>query len=179
MEVFLKKIAEQYDGTLQVNESTWYNGHAYMPLFIYTLEFNEDNLKVKFKYEFRKSEFENSTSIDGGTFGDRHIFEFTANNSEKEFPSFIVEDVNIFKRIFLKNKLPFHIKCKSKEFSNMLLNNHNLKEMMSFVSIDSEFSPNIYGKTDEDIYNLKILFLTKKVQYNLLEHSFKFLKMFK
>jgi hypothetical protein len=179
MEIFLKKMAEQYDGTFQVDESTWYNGHGYMPLFIYTLEFNENNLKVKFEYEFRKSEFKNATAIDGGTFGDRHIFEFTATNSEKGFPNFIVEEVSFFKRIFLKNKLPFHIKCESKEFINSILNNHNLKEMMRFMSIDPEFSPTIYGKTDKNIYNLKILFLTKKVQYDLLEHSFQFLTIFK
>ena len=97
---------------------------------------------------------------------------------KKRWPGFEVQEIGYFKRILSKSALLFGIKCKSQKFGNSLRENNNLKEIMSFLNIDSEFSPNIFGKTGKDNYNLKILFLTQEIHYNLLDYCFQFLATF-
>lgn len=178
MEEFLKRISDQYNGTINITESTWFNGHAYMPLYNYNLCFNVNGLNIQFRYEFRQSEFSKSKSVDGGTFGDRHILEFTATNNEKQCPGFEIRQTGIFKRFLSKRKALFNVTSKSQNLSDTLLNNPDLNKIMSFLNIDSEFSPNIYGKPEKNIYRLKIAFHLKQIHYDLLENCFQFLIKF-
>lgn len=178
MEEFLKKISDQYNGIINITESTWYNGHAYMPLYVYSLQFNANDLNIQFRYELRQSEFNKSKSVDGGAFGDRHIFEFNATNNKKEWPGFEVNETGIFKRIASKRKALFNITSKSQNLCKTLLNNSDLNQIMSFINIDSEFSPNISGKAKEDVYRLKIVFHLQQMHYDLLKHCFQFLIKF-
>ncbi len=178
MEIFFKKISEQYGDTLNIDESTWYNGHAYMPLLTYTLEFNENNLKVNFKYEFRKSEFKSSTSIDGGTFGDRHIFEVTAFYKNISYDKFsVVETYNIF-QLFSKNKTRYKLKSKEDKIINNESINRSLDQIYQYVDIDPEFSPNIYGKPLDNDYEIIITFNTKIPHIKLVEEILAFLLSF-
>ncbi|MEE1900190.1 hypothetical protein V1389_17730 [Flavobacterium rakeshii] len=178
MEEFLKKISDRHNGTINITESKWYNGHTYMPLYVYSLLFNANDLNIQFRYEFRQSEFSKLKSIDGGAFGDRHIFEFTTTSNKKECPGFKVNEIGIFKRFISKRKSLFTITSKSQSLCKTLLKNPDLNQIMSFVNIDSEFSPNISGKTKEDVYTLKIAFHLKQIHYDLLENCFQFLIKF-
>jgi len=60
----------KYADNLKINESSWYNGNAYMPLYRYNLTIgNKDTNEFNFQlyYEYRSSEYIKSSVITGRT----------------------------------------------------------------------------------------------------------------
>lgn len=178
MEVFFREISHRYDGDLNIKETTWYNGHAYLPLRIYDLSFTVKEILIKIHYEFRQSEFSESTNIDGGAFGDRHIFEIKGIYNNIIYGKFNIVETNPILNIFSSKKDKYRVKNKG---SQLILNEKakaNLDEIYEYLNVDPEFSPSIQGKPIDDNFEIKFLFNLKRPYIELIQYILDFLLVF-
>lgn len=159
-----ENIAKSENAELQMTESTWFNGHAYFPLFIYNLEYDFLSAKVQIQYEFRQSEFSKSSVIDGGAFVDRHLYDIKCSiKSSKTYPNFRIVERGMLAQLFRrKSEILYDVKCKSETLQSVLKQNKNLQEIFKVVENSSEFSPWIEAKMKNGNYQLNIMFNTQQ-----------------
>lgn len=178
MESFFKDISKKYGGDLNIRQTTWYNGHAYLPLKIYDLTFKINEKSIKIHYEFRQSEFSQSTNIDGGAFGDRHIFEINGIYNNIIYSKFNVVETNPILNIFSSKKDKYRIKSKGTQLVLSEKAKVNLDNIYDYLTIDSEFSPSVQGKPINDNFEIKFLFNLKRPHVELIQYIIDFLLFF-
>jgi hypothetical protein len=164
MEEIFEKLKENENAKFQKNEKKWFNGHAYLPLFNYHLNYKYLTGDVKIHYEFRQSEFSKPSMIDGGAFGDRHNCQVNCVISvEKEFPMFKISERGILAKLFRKTPAFFYfIKCNETKLTKMLKRNQYLNEIFQIVENSPEFSPLIESKMNNGNYELNIIYNTQQ-----------------
>ncbi len=163
MERFFENLTDCPSAEFQKVESKWYNGHGYFPLLNYNLNYQYLSGKVEIHYEFRQSEFSKSSAIDGGSFGDRHLYEIKCEIiTSNKCPNFSVKEIGVLEKLLSANsQIQYKIKCENKELKRILEENINLKQIYNMVDNSSEFSPQIEAKSKEGYYVLEVMYNTK------------------
>lgn len=176
MHDFFERLSELYRGDLKIIQSKWYNGHAYLPLTTYSLGLSyETKNSIQIKYEYRQSEFGISTTVDGGAFADRHIFDITAKYHNKAYPKFEIVELSWFHKLLKPKGKHFYVKCRDSNFRNKLLNSYELGLLYERGSTDAEFSPYLKGKPKEKDFYIEFRFSTKKADSSIIELIIQFL----
>lgn len=161
----MESIAAKYNGELKMYSSTWFNGHAYMPFHIYDLSISNEEWGITIKYEYRGSEFASTSMMDGGAFGDRHLFTIVGTNRIKRYSDFETLEVGFFEKFIRikRNSKFFNVKSKDAELVRLLNENIDLIRIFEVSGIDPEFSPYIVGKQVATHYELTIRFNIRKM----------------
>lgn len=168
MEDLFKEIAEKYNGSFTINEDSWYNGHGYLPLYVYDVSFSYKGWDFKIRHEFRSSEFSKPSAVDFGAFGDRHMFRVSATTTNSAFSGFEVTSLSILYKWITKNNKGFKVKTKDKKLKQQLENMPELKTIYEFTEIDGEFTPEFYGVNKKGTYTLTMRYATQQEQVGLL-----------
>ena len=178
MDKFFEKLRQKENAEFQKSEKKWWNGHAYLPLYNYYLNYHHLNSEVKIHYEFRQSEFSKPSIIDGGAFGDRHICDVKCIiEVKKNYPSFGISELGLFAKLFNKqNEKYYKVNCNENKMRKMLEQNKNLNEIFLIVKNSPEFSPLIEGKMNDSYYELTVLYNTQQKDSNALNSINEFCK---
>ena len=163
MKKFLKNLTDSTTAEFQEAESKWYNGQGYFPLFNYHLNYQFLSGKVDIHYEFRQSEFSNSSAIDGGSFGDRHLYKINCKiKTSHKYSNFSVMEIGVLEKLLSAySKISYKIKCENKELKSIVEDNINLQRLYIMVNNSSEFSPQIEAKSIDGYYVLNVMYNTK------------------
>lgn len=170
MEDLFKEIAEKYNGSLNVSEGRWYNGHGYFPLYVYDVSFTLMGWEFNIWHELRSSEFSKSSAIDSGTFSNRHLFGVSVTTTNSALSDFKIISLFLLYKWITKNNKGFKVKTKNKKLKQQLENMPELKAVYKFTEIDGEFAPELYGVTKNGIYTLIIRYATQQKQVELLRN---------
>jgi hypothetical protein len=164
MKSFFENLTESDNAEFQKNESTWWNGHAFLPIFNYNLKYKFLSGKVEINYEFRQSEFSKPSMIDVGTFGDRHLYQLKCEiETEKTYPNFSISERGILAKLFWqKSDSLYKVKCKDEKLKKVLKQNGNLKKIFIIIENSSEFSPLITANMKNGNYELNIMYNTQQ-----------------
>lgn len=178
MDIFFEKLKTNENAEFQKNEKKWWNGHAYLPLYNYHLNYKHLSGKIKINYEFRQSEFSKPSAIDGGAFGDRHNYHIMCVIAvDKNYPSFSIDERGILAKLFKKQPaFLYKIKCSEIKMTKMLEQNQNLNDIYQIVENSPEFSPSIIGKMNDGNYELHIICNTQQKNENALNSMNEFCK---
>tara|TARA_R110000868_G_scaffold399453_2_gene673202 strand:+ start:3678 stop:4238 length:561 start_codon:yes stop_codon:yes gene_type:complete len=178
MENTFTKLKENENAEFLKSEKKWWNGHAYLPLKNYHLNYKYLNGKIIIHYEFRQSEFSKPSMIDGGAFGDRHNCQVKCKiEIDKSFLNFSISERGILAKLFnRKPDLNYVIKCNNENLKNFLKRNQNLKDIFTIVENSPEFSPLIEAKMKNGNYELNIMYNTQQKNENALNSINEFCK---
>ena len=156
------ELKRKYSAEIKVEETTWFNGHAYLPLKVYVTIFSYKLWEFTVRYENRCSEFESKQYVSGGTFNSRHIYSIRSvkKNPTNDFADFSISEKDFLSKIFAKSKK--HISSPNSEISSAFRDSVIIDKI--FDLNDSEFSPYIYGKKDQDTYVIYF-------DFNLAKHD--------
>jgi hypothetical protein len=170
MEKIFTKLKENENSEFRKNEKKWWNGHAYLPLINYHLNYKYLKGEIIINYEFRQSEFSKPSMIDGGAFGDRHNCQVNCKiTTEKNYTNFSISERGILAKLFnKKTELFYEVKCNDEKLKNFLLENKNLNKMFIIVENSPEFSPCIEAKIKKEKYELNIMYNTQQKNGNVL-----------
>lgn len=161
------KIEKKFNVSIKSSKSSWFNGRAYFPLYNFKLNIQEKNWDIIINYENRVSEFQQKQYIDGGSFNDRHIYEvkLIPKSRTLDFPKFRISENGWLSRFF--NKKKYICKSDDKILSKKIEKLQCLENY--FLIGDSEFSPSISGRKENEKYIIKVYFnLTKNDEDVLL-----------
>ncbi|AXG74024.1 hypothetical protein DVK85_07105 [Flavobacterium arcticum] len=177
MKELFKEIAEKYNGFLSISEDKWFNGHTYLPVYLYDLDFSYRGWDFMVRHEFRSSEFSKSGAIGLDTFSDRHLFDIKVTAKNVTLPDFEVLTKGFFAKIFAKSESKnFKVKSRDKNFIEQLFNNTELIDI--YKSTDSEFSPELYGVGKKGSYMLTVRYTTQQKRIELLKSMISFITKF-
>ncbi len=178
MENTFTKLKENENAEFRKSEKKWWNGHAYLPLLNYYLNYKYLNGKIVAHYEFRQSEFSKPSMIDGGAFGDRHNCQVKCEiETDKNYPNFSISERGILAKLFnRKPELNYLIKCNDENLINFLRRNQNLNDIFIIVENSPEFSPLIETKMKNGNYELNIIYNTQQKNENALNSINEFCK---
>ena len=170
MENTFTKLKENENAEFRKNEKKWWNGHAYLPLLNYHLNYKYLNSNLFINYEFRQSEFSKPSMIDGGAFGDRHNCQVKCKiATEKNFPNFSISERGISAKLFnRKTEFYYKVNCSDENLTNFLQRNKNLNDIFRIVENSPEFSPLIESKMKAENYELNIMYNTQQKNENAL-----------
>lgn len=170
MEKIFTKLKESQNAEFRKTEKKWWNGHAYLPLINYHLNYKFLNGLVKIHYEFRQSEFSKPSMIDGGAFGDRHNCQVKCEiTTEKDYPNFSITERGILAKLFnRKTEFNYKIKCSDENLKTFLQRNQNLNGIFVIVENSPEFSPLIEAKMKDGNYELNIMYDTQQKSETIL-----------
>ncbi|QYJ68853.1 hypothetical protein [Flavobacterium litorale] len=176
MEALFKEIATQYNGNYSVTESSWYNGHAYLPLYSYSLTFSHKEWDFKIRHEFRSSEFTKPKAVNLGSFADRHLFDINVSKSNTDFPNFEIVTPSFFAKLIGWGRTRnFKVKSSNTSLIRYCSNNPQLVAVCEYVNLDAEFSPQFIGVNKSRNYNLTIRYATQQKRVDLLKNLLDFL----
>jgi hypothetical protein len=177
MKELLEKIKEKESGTLTMSEKKWFNGHAYLPLYLYHLTFGYKTQTVDLKYEFRQNEFSKPSAIGGGAFSDRHLCHIKCS-FDSSLPDFSIDSRTLLSRLLNKNpKVNFRVKCKDTVLQKSLSINTPLSNIFKIVEESAEFSPLIVGKLIKNShYQINIDYNTQIEKQDVIVEFLDFLK---
>lgn len=170
MENTFTKLKEDENAEFLKSEKKWWNGHAYLPLKNYHLNYKYLNGKMMIHYEFRQSEFSKPSVIDGGAFGDRHYCQVKCEIiTQHNYPNFSISERAILIKLFNKNpNLYYKVECIDNDLKNFLLRNQNLNSLFRIVENSPELSPLIEAKMKNGNYDLNIMYNTQQKNENVL-----------
>lgn len=178
MENTFTKLKENENAEFRKIEKKWWNGHAYLPLINFHLNYKYLDGEIIINYEFRQSEFSKPSMIDGGAFGDRHICQVRCEiETDKSYPNFSISERGIFTKLYnRKPDLNYIIKCKDENLTNFLRRNQNLYDIFIIVENSPEFSPLIEAKMNVGNYELNIIYNTQQKNETALNSINEFCK---
>lgn len=168
MDKTIESLSEALNASLKRRTSKWYNGHAYMPLYVYSLQCNYNSAQISIRYEYRQSEFTKSTIMNTSTeFQDRHLCKIkTGVKTNKHFSKIDIRFLRAFERLFSKRKL----KLKGDQaLQQAILASTVLDELSDLVAQSSDFDPQIVGTQKEDEYELSCHFNTSVKPFRHIE----------
>lgn len=84
MQTLLSKLSQTKGVELRIEESTWFNGHGYFPMYSYQLNYPHSNWEVTVAGEFRSSEQSKPTGLNQGVFTDACLWSFIFQKAPAE-----------------------------------------------------------------------------------------------
>lgn len=158
LNLFFLELQSKYGGTVDCDETTWFDGDAYFPRYIYTLQFDYLRSSVFIRYDLRTSEYTKPNKIDSAPTQDRHLIWCSLSVENFKFEEFRISCRSRLGRFFLQER--FLVKCRDERLKL------RLKEFISGTVIDSyvlnsaEFDPEITGEFMNDVFRIKFSFNT-------------------
>ncbi|MFT5859074.1 MAG: hypothetical protein ACI865_001170 [Flavobacteriaceae bacterium] len=175
LSTFFERLNSKNNGKLQIEESTWFNGRAYMPRFRYALEYNSISGEISLGYDFRMSESTRSTSLNS-TAVDRHLVNAQLKFTQNVISEFSISDRSLLSRFLTKKE--FTVSSRDKKLSRNLLGNKYLKDIYNHSANSPEFAPLISGKLINNEFYVSIKFNTMLMPMAEITMILKFLKAF-
>lgn len=177
IDIFFENLKQENLGTLDIKKSKWFNGHAYLPITLYTFILKANEVPIEIIYEYRQSEFSKSSAASGGTFSDRHLCRILLKSINTNLFDFSVSKRSFWdKMINRSNGSSYVVKCKHLELKKMLQNNENLNSIYRVVNESSSFEPSIIAKLDKGVLNLEIAYNTDRFNSNIIIDFISFLR---
>ncbi|WP_452223530.1 hypothetical protein [Lacinutrix chionoecetis] len=171
IETFFDSQKSEQDVKFNKISKKWFNGHAYLPLELFIVNYTFEKSSIKIQYEYRQSEFTKPNAVDvGGAYGDRHncIIKCKLHSKDEKLKFRIIER-NLFSKIFKKHPIHFFsVNCSNKKMKSFLKKNKYLNEIYKVVENSPEFSPSISGNQTDSNFEIIIIYSTQQKNVSIL-----------
>lgn len=149
MEEELIEIASKYNGKIISQESKWFNGNAYFPLYHHTIEFEKKKIWFKIECEYRQSDFSRKRSVMFNAFPTESctIQIHATFEVDTQKPTYKIDATNFITKLFRRNnRNGLDIHSKNENLKKHLEESQILQEIYLPENHKYYSKPSIKGK---------------------------------